>query len=64
MNRDRGGPGREVGIRRFVAYVLPGNRRMIGLLRDAGLPERARVESGIVRSVLDLDGAGRVAPAP
>ena len=61
MNRDRGGPGREVGIRRFVAYVLPGNRRMIALLRDAGLPERARVESGIV---LDLDGAGRVAPAP
>jgi RimJ/RimL family protein N-acetyltransferase len=45
---------RERGIRRFVANVLPQNRRMLDLLRDAGLEKHARFEGGIVEVELAL----------
>ena len=45
---------RERGIRRFVANVLPQNRRMLQLFRDAGLSERTRFEGGVVEVELEL----------
>jgi aminoglycoside phosphotransferase family enzyme/predicted kinase/RimJ/RimL family protein N-acetyltransferase len=45
---------RERGIRRFVANVLPHNRRMLQLFRDAGLEEHARFEGGVVAVELAL----------
>ena len=35
--------GRERGIDRFVAEVLPENRRMIQIFRDAGYQRRGRL---------------------
>lgn len=48
------GAARERGIRRFVANVLPQNRRMLQLFRDAGLAERTRFEGGVVEVELEL----------
>jgi RimJ/RimL family protein N-acetyltransferase len=48
------GAARERGIRRFVANVLPQNRRMLQLFREAGLEERTRFEGGVVEVELDL----------
>jgi RimJ/RimL family protein N-acetyltransferase len=45
---------RERGIRRFVASVLPQNRRMLELFRDVGLEKHARFEGGIVEVELAL----------
>jgi len=45
---------RERGIRRFVANVLPQNRRMLQLFREAGLAERTRFEGGVVEVELEL----------
>lgn len=38
---------REAGVRQLVAEVLPGNRDMIDLLRDSGLPIEQRLEDGV-----------------
>ena len=46
---------RERGLRRFVAHVLPENRRMTKVFRDAGYRARQRFEDGILQLVLDLE---------
>ncbi len=42
------------GIARFVAHVLPHNREMLAVFRDAGYEEHARFEDGVVRVDLGL----------
>lgn len=44
----------ERGIGTFVADVLPANRRMIGVLTDAGYTASRRLDEGVVRLTLDL----------
>lgn len=46
---------RERKVRRFVAHVLPDNRRMTKVFRDAGYRARQRFEDGIIQLVLDLE---------
>ncbi len=45
---------RELGIRRFVAEVLPGNSRMIKVFTDAGYAQRRGFADGSVQLTLDL----------
>ncbi|GHE45063.1 GNAT family N-acetyltransferase [Streptosporangium violaceochromogenes] len=45
---------REQGITRFVADVLPTNRKMTAVLRQAGYTARSRFADGVVRMTLDL----------
>lgn len=46
--------GRERGFRRFTAEVLPTNRRMLSVFREAGYSTTAVVDEGIVEVSLDL----------
>lgn len=46
---------RERGIRRFIADVLPENRRMSKVFRDAGYQAEQRFEDGVLRLTLDLE---------
>ena len=46
---------RERGLRRFVADVLPDNRRMTKVFRDAGYEAEQRFEDGVIRLTLDLE---------
>ncbi|GAA4960004.1 bifunctional GNAT family N-acetyltransferase/acetate--CoA ligase family protein [Yinghuangia aomiensis] len=45
---------RERGIRKFVADVLPSNRRMIKVFTEAGYTQQSAFEDGVVRLTLDL----------
>ncbi|MQA88103.1 MAG: GNAT family N-acetyltransferase [Streptosporangiales bacterium] len=45
----------ERGIGRFVADVLPQNRRMIAVFRDAGYSARQTYEDGVAQMSLDLE---------
>jgi acyl-CoA synthetase (NDP forming)/RimJ/RimL family protein N-acetyltransferase len=45
---------RERGLRRFVASVLPDNRRMTKIFRDVGYQAQQRFEDGIIELNLDL----------
>jgi RimJ/RimL family protein N-acetyltransferase len=45
----------EQGLRRFTATVLPHNRRMIEVFRDAGFPREVRHAGGVLDVVLDID---------
>jgi acyl-CoA synthetase (NDP forming)/GNAT superfamily N-acetyltransferase len=45
---------RERGIRRFIADVLPENRRMSTVFREAGYEAQQRFEDGVLRLTLDL----------
>lgn len=45
---------RERGIERLHALVLRENRRMLGLLRSLGFPERKRWENGLEHVEIDL----------
>jgi RimJ/RimL family protein N-acetyltransferase len=45
----------EHGLRRFTATVLPHNRRMIEVFRDAGFPRSASCEAGVLDVVLEID---------
>ncbi|MBT2211038.1 GNAT family N-acetyltransferase [Actinomadura sp. NEAU-AAG7] len=45
---------RERGVRRFVASVLPDNRRMTRVFREAGYEVGQRFEEGVIELVLDL----------
>jgi Acetyltransferase (GNAT) family. len=45
---------RERDLRRFVASVLPDNRRMTRVFRDAGYQAQQRFEDGIIELTLDL----------
>ncbi|GAB2602228.1 hypothetical protein GCM10027168_39250 [Streptomyces capparidis] len=46
---------RERGIRRFVAEVLPSNRRMIKVFTDAGYTQHRSFEDGVVRLEFGLE---------
>ena len=50
---------REHGIHRFVAEVLPQNRRMLGVFRDAGYEVRHDFEDGVVSLSFDIDPTER-----
>ncbi|WP_433174276.1 GNAT family N-acetyltransferase [Actinoallomurus sp. CA-150999] len=45
---------RERGIQRFIADVLPENRRMTTVFRAAGYEAQQRFEDGVIRLTLDL----------
>lgn len=45
---------RERGIRRFVADVLPSNRRMVTVFTEAGYTQQSAFEDGVVRLTLEL----------
>ncbi len=45
---------RERGIRRFVADVLPQNRRMIGVFSEAGYTVRHNYEDGVIALEFDI----------
>ncbi|HET9827501.1 MAG TPA: GNAT family N-acetyltransferase [Nocardioidaceae bacterium] len=47
--------GRERGIDRFVADVLPNNRRMIQTFKDAGYRVEGGYEDGVIRVVFPID---------
>lgn len=46
--------GREAGLRRFTADVLPDNHAMIAVFRDAGFDVKAAFDSGSIRLSIDL----------
>ncbi|WP_395110702.1 GNAT family N-acetyltransferase [Actinomadura sp. SCN-SB] len=46
---------RERGVDRFVASVLPDNRRMTRVFRDVGYRVGQRFEEGVIELVLDLE---------
>ncbi|HSA51069.1 MAG TPA: GNAT family N-acetyltransferase [Yinghuangia sp.] len=46
---------RERGIRRFIADVLPSNRRMMKVFTEAGYTQQSAFEDGVVRLTLDLE---------
>src|SRR3954447_17104922 len=50
---------REHGVHRFVAEVLPQNRRMLGVFRDAGYEVRHDFEDGVVSLAFDIDPTQR-----
>ncbi|MEV7013516.1 bifunctional GNAT family N-acetyltransferase/acetate--CoA ligase family protein [Streptosporangium sp. NPDC051022] len=45
---------RERGITRFVADVLPANRKMMAVLKQVGYTAQSRFADGVVRMTLDL----------
>jgi acyl-CoA synthetase (NDP forming)/RimJ/RimL family protein N-acetyltransferase len=46
---------RERGVRRFVAEVLPTNRRMLSTFEDAGYHPSHKMEDGVVSLAFDLE---------
>lgn len=50
---------RERGVRRFVAEVLPQNRAMLGVFREAGYVVEQHVDDGVVTVSVDLDPTER-----
>ncbi len=46
---------REVGVRQFVADVLPQNRRMINVFRDAGYVVSHEMDDGIIAVSFDVE---------
>ncbi|RMI46368.1 GNAT family N-acetyltransferase [Actinomadura harenae] len=46
---------RERGVHRFVASVLPDNRRMTRVFREAGYKAEQSFEDGVIELVLDLE---------
>lgn len=49
---------RERGVRRFVADVLPDNRRMIATFGDAGYVVGRRMEDGVIHLTFDIEITG------
>ncbi|WP_304451278.1 bifunctional GNAT family N-acetyltransferase/acetate--CoA ligase family protein [Nocardiopsis sp. YSL2] len=49
-----GAAARERGVRRFIADVLPENRRMINVFREAGYTAQQTFDEGVIRLTLDL----------
>ncbi len=47
--------GRDRGVRRFVADVLPRNRRMIGVFRDAGYEVTNTFDDGVIVVSFDIE---------
>lgn len=50
-----GAAARERGLRRFIADVLPENRRMINVFREAGYTAQQTFDEGVIRLTLDLE---------
>lgn len=50
---------RECGIRHFVAEVLPQNRAMLGVFREAGYATEQHLDDGFVHVGIDLDPTNR-----
>src|SRR5690606_15223080 len=50
---------RERGVHRFVAEVLPQNRAMLGVFREAGYAVEQHVDDGVVTVSVDLDPTDR-----
>lgn len=46
--------GREAGLQRFTAEVLPENQAMVAVFRDAGFDVKAAFDSGSIRLSIDL----------
>ena len=46
--------GLEAGVTRFVAEVLPQNRRMINVFREAGYNVKHRLEDGVISTSFDI----------
>lgn len=51
--------GSQVGIRRFLAEVLPQNRRMLGVFRDAGYEVSHEFEDGLIAVSFDIEPTDR-----
>ncbi|MFC4555891.1 GNAT family N-acetyltransferase [Georgenia faecalis] len=51
--------GRERGILRFTAEVLPANSRMIGVFRDAGYEVTQVLDDGVLLVSFDIEETGR-----
>lgn len=51
--------GRERGVNRFVADVLPANARMIRVFSDAGYEVEQRLEDGYIRVVINIEETER-----
>ncbi|MFC4561158.1 GNAT family N-acetyltransferase [Nocardiopsis mangrovi] len=49
-----GAAARERGVRKFSADVLPENRRMINVFREAGYTAQQTFDEGVIRLTLDL----------
>ncbi|WP_066642668.1 GNAT family N-acetyltransferase [Serinicoccus hydrothermalis] len=47
--------GREGGVTRFVADVLPQNRKMIGVFRDAGFEVSHEFDDGVIAVAFDIE---------
>jgi acyl-CoA synthetase (NDP forming)/GNAT superfamily N-acetyltransferase len=47
--------GRDAGVRRFVADVLPQNRRMISVFADAGYEVTHQYEDGVISVSFDIE---------
>lgn len=50
---------RERGIQRFEAEVLPQNRKMVGVFRDAGYEVSNRYDDGVIAVAFDIDPTER-----
>ena len=50
----------EIGLRRFVAEVLPNNRKMLGTFREAGYVVSQRMEDGVFHLTFDLEPTDKV----
>jgi acyl-CoA synthetase (NDP forming)/RimJ/RimL family protein N-acetyltransferase len=50
----------EVGLRRFVAEVLPNNRKMLATFREAGYVVSQRMEDGVFHLTFDLEPTDKV----
>lgn len=51
--------GRELGVHRFVADVLPGNAKMIRVFTDAGYDVERRLEDGIISVSFSIEETER-----
>ncbi len=51
---------RERGIRRFVAEVLPSNRRMIGTFTEAGYKVAQEFEDGVIRLMFEIESTAQL----
>ena len=50
---------RERGVHRFIAEVLPQNRAMLGVFREAGYDVEQHLDDGVVTVSVDLDPTDR-----
>ncbi|MDO5726702.1 MAG: GNAT family N-acetyltransferase [Bowdeniella nasicola] len=48
------GAARDVGISHFSAYVLPANRKMINVFKDAGYRLTTELDDGVIEITIDL----------